>query len=263
MRSIDPVNDSERSDNLLIAAPLAIVSMGLAAAMVPLRTRVTPTTIALALMVVVVVAAAFGGRLAGVLTALAVTVSYDFWFTRPYLSLKVDSADDVEITVLLLVCGLIVGALAARAHRSVVDASWAKGELRHVHRLAEMVACGASTADVVAVAEQQLTELLSLQGCSFESPSGTENVAVLHRSGALDGLHLYRVARVGFELPRPGLALPVLAEGREVGRFILSPTEGVGTSIDQRVVAVAVADQVGAAIALRDLRSQNERNGNG
>jgi hypothetical protein len=36
----------------------------------------------------------------------------------------------------------------------------------------------------------------------------------------------------------------VLARGREVGRFVLIPTPGVPTSLEERVVAVAIADQV-------------------
>ena len=48
----------------------------------------------------------------------------------------------------------------------------------------------------------------------------------------------------GFELPRDGIEIPVLAHGHEIGRFVLVPTPGVGTSIEERVVAVAIADQV-------------------
>ena len=38
----------------------------------------------------------------------------------------------------------------------------------------------------------------------------------------------------------------MLARGHEIGRFVLEPTAGVVTTLDQRIVAVAIADQVGA-----------------
>jgi hypothetical protein len=62
-------------------------------------------------------------------------------------------------------------------------------------------------ADVIAIAQDELRELL--------------------------GLH-------GVEL------LPVLARGQHIGRFLLSPTHGVAASLEQRLVAVAIADQVAA-----------------
>ena len=57
-----------------------------------------------------------------------------------------------------------------------------------------------------------------------------------------------RIRWRGLELPKEGIALPVLGRGEEVGRFVLEPTPGVGASLEERVVAVALADQVGAAL---------------
>ena len=57
--------------DIAIAVPICVmVSMGFAVALVPLRSHVTQTTVALALMVLVVFAASIGGRAAGVSTAL-------------------------------------------------------------------------------------------------------------------------------------------------------------------------------------------------
>ena len=40
----------------------------------------------------------------------------------------------------------------------------------------------------------------------------------------------------------------MLARGRPVGRFVLVPTPGTGVSLERRIVAVALADQAGAAL---------------
>ena len=50
-------------------------------------------------MIVVVAVAALGGRAAGIVTALAAVASFDFFHTQPYLSLAIDSRDDIETTV--------------------------------------------------------------------------------------------------------------------------------------------------------------------
>ena len=76
------------------------------------------TNAALILMIVVVAVAALGGRAAGVITALAAVVSFDFFHTQPYLSLTIDSRDDIETTILLLIAGVIVGTLASSGRRA-------------------------------------------------------------------------------------------------------------------------------------------------
>jgi hypothetical protein len=55
------------------------------------------------------------------------------------------------------------------------------------------------------------------------------------------------VQAMGF--PGREVELPVIARGETVGRFVLIPTPGEPVSFDRRVVAVALADQVGAALA--------------
>jgi hypothetical protein len=50
-------------------------------------------------------------------------------------------------------------------------------------------------------------------------------------------------------LPGPELELLVRSRGRTQGRFILTPTPGHPIELQRRVVAVAIADQVGGAVA--------------
>ena len=74
----------------------------------------------LVLVLVVVVAAVLGGRVGGAVAALVSMASFDFFFTRPYYSFTINSRDDVETAVLLLVVGLIVGELVVRTRRSEI-----------------------------------------------------------------------------------------------------------------------------------------------
>ena len=114
-------------------------------------------------------------------------------------------------------------------------------------RLAELTASGEDGAAVVGTAQQELTELLSLDGCLFEALPYDTELPVLERSGALTQ-QSHRHQGNGFALPAGGVSLPVLARGRPVGRFVLTPQPGVGVTLERRIVAVALADQVGGAV---------------
>ena len=231
-----------------VGVPAAVA---VAAVMAVFRELFDTTNAALVLMIVVVAVAALGGRTAGVITALAAVVSFDFFHTEPYLSLAIDSRDDIETTILLLIAGLIVGTLAASGRTARHRATEAGSEIRRIHRVAEAVASGGKPADVIAVAQDELRELLTLTVSRFESqPYSDETIRPrLGRAGAIAPQPVLRYSRrddsAGFELPPDGVDVPVLVRGEEIGRFVLIPTPGTPTTLESRMVAVAIADQVG------------------
>jgi hypothetical protein len=237
---------------LVIGVAVGIpAAVGVGAVMALARDVFDQTEAALILMIVVVAVAALGGRAAGVITALAAVISFDFFHTQPYLSLAIDSRDDVETTILLLVAGVIVGTLASWGRQAKTRASEARSEINRIHRVAEVAASGADVATVIRVAQDELRELLTLRVCRFEAIPFADDDFRRPRLGRNGGIELQptiRFARTGhrsgFELPDEGVDLPVLARGREIGRFVLIPTPGVPTSLEERVVAVAIADQV-------------------
>jgi hypothetical protein len=110
------------------------------------------------------------------------------------------------------------------------------------------MARGDPVASVIERIEQELVALLSLRGCRLERPPFTGHLPRLERGGAVD-TPARRFVRGEFALPEEGVEITVLARGREVARLVLEPDPGVGVSLDERVVAVALADQLGAALA--------------
>jgi hypothetical protein len=205
------------------------------------------TNTALVLVLVVLVAALTGGRTAGAVAAVSSVLAFDFFHTQPYLSLTIDSTDDLITTILLLPIGLLVGTVAARARAARRGADASHDQMHRVHRLAELTARGEDPAVVLDNAQQEMVDLLRLTGCRFEALPYETDLPLLERSGAvLADRHRYTLD--GFELPATGVALPVLARGRPVGRFVLVPTPGTGVSLERRIVAVALADQAGAAL---------------
>ena len=240
--------DDQRETELLWLGIGGLAPLVVAMALVSLRGSMLNTNVALILVTIVVMAAVGGGRPAGALAAVVAALSFDFFHTRPYVQLQIASGDDVETTLLLLAVGLTVGHVAAARRRARHSADSSRSEIRRIHRVAELAARGDDTADVILAAQAELTALLHLRGCRFEASPFVGSLDRLERSGALASGR-YRARREGFELPAGGVELAVLGRGHLLGRFVLSPTPGTGVSLEQRVVAVAVADQVGAALA--------------
>lgn len=229
---------------------LALGGLGpivVAVLLVGVRGSIQNANVALLLVIVVVLAAAVGGRPAGACSAVVSTLSFDFFHTQPYLRLDIASADDVESTVLLLTVGLIVAELAAWARRARMSADRSRGDIRRIHRVADRAAHGDDATQVILAAQDELMELLGLRACRFEAPPFAASLPRLDRAGSLEA-HVWRMADDGFELPG-ALDLPVYGRGQQLGRFVLNSTPGVGVTLERRIVAIAIADQVGAALA--------------
>jgi K+-sensing histidine kinase KdpD len=93
------------------AGPLAAIFLGMA--LVPLRGVTTASNFAFAFMALTIAVAGFGGRKAAVATAIAASLSLDFFLTEPYQTLSIADKHDVIAFVGLTVCGLIAAALGS------------------------------------------------------------------------------------------------------------------------------------------------------
>src|SRR5207244_2998271 len=95
------------------------------------------------------------------------TASFDFFLTRPYLSLRIDGAADVETTIVLLVIGLLVGEIVVRGRRNRAAAERAADEVHRMARVAGLAAEPAETGGLVHAVEAELVAVLGLQACDF------------------------------------------------------------------------------------------------
>jgi uncharacterized protein DUF4118 len=219
-----------------------------AAVLVPLRNELDNTNLALALVVVVVIAALAGGRGPGALAAIIAAMSYDFFLTKPYLSLTIDSADDVETTIFLLLVGLLVGEIVVRFRRTQRIAARGASEIARLHRVAELAAGGAPVEELEHTVADELLGLLDLRECFYEAAPVGRPLPRLERNGAVTGMTTHRFSGDEFVLPAE-IELPVLGRGRQLGRFVMVSSPTAGASLEERTVAVALSDQLGAVLA--------------
>jgi hypothetical protein len=234
-----------RAIGLAIAAFGPILVAGL---LVPFRDDLASANVVLVYVLVVVFGAAVGTRWSGALTAVVAAMSYDFFFTRPYQSLKIDNANDVETTLLLLAIGLVVAELVAFTRRHRAHAASRGDEIQMLRRTAELVAAGTPRDEVLETVRAELTELLSLVECRYEPAPFGSALPTIERTGGVEGQHRRWIAG-DYTLPGLGAQIPVVARGRTYGRFVLVPDLSVGVSIEARIVAVALVDQFGTALA--------------
>ena len=229
--------------DLQLLVPLAmLITLGTAMALVPLRDHVATEVIALLLALTVVAGGILAGRAGGIAAALMAAVGFDFFFTQPYLSLKIANGNDMLTTLVLLVVGLAVGSSARwEGNRAPAPVSDSNALLRVLH-----VAGEGCAEDVELSVRAELLRLLQLQDCWFTR--GTSTLTQLDDSGHL---RLSETARQAGEvvLPVEGVAVPVMWGDQLFGYLEAIPIAGRVTSAGSRKVAVAMAQTLGLALA--------------
>ena len=230
-----------------------VLPLGIAAILVPLRASFASPAAALVLVAVVVGVAALGNRGAGLLATVSATLWFDFFLTRPYERLAITHRPDIETAVGLFVVGVVVTELATRNRHHYQAATEGADSVGLIHVVSELTALGAPANEVIERVRVELIELLHLRDCRYESTLPERRRTRIEPDGhVILGGGVWDVHRVG--LPGPELELPVQGRGRILGRFVLKPTPGYPVSKQRRIVAVALAAQVGAAL-LPELRS--------
>lgn len=230
---------------LAIVIPLLI-----ALVLVPSRSDFAGAAAALVFVVAIVALAIGGNRFVGFVASVSSVIWYDFFLTKPYDRLTISHRPDIETTICLLVVGVVVSELAARRrHLSRVSAE----EAEYVDMVRDLTSLANGTApssEIIARAVPSLVRLLDLRECRFERNPADPPMARILSNG--------EVVHVGLEWPVSQMGIPgpeaeIVAQwrGRDLGRFVITPTPGEPISRERRVVAALLASVVGAAIATR------------
>ena len=245
------ISRSIRAPEIRIWIAAVVVPIAVALLLVPSRGRLSAADDALVLVVVTVAISSWGHRAAAAVAALVAAASFDFLLTRPYGSFRISRQADLTTEMLFVIVGLLVGGMAARGRRHQQAAARGRLELWRIHDLGERIADGEDPDFVLIAVASELRELLSLQDCRFvrDQPSGKGAWIANDGTVRLNPLR-WPTATAG--LPTKQVELPVRGGGRVLGTFILTPTPAAPISQEQCVVAVALVDQLGAALTAHE-----------
>jgi signal transduction histidine kinase len=136
-----------------VAAPVAV-----AAALMPLRGRISIANVAL-LMVVPVIPVAFASRAAGIVAAASAAFAFDFFWTPPLFTLNTWYGQDLAGAALYLAVGLVVSELARQNRRHRAKAEELASEQAALRRVATLVATRAPQDKVFAAVAEEVGRL--------------------------------------------------------------------------------------------------------
>jgi K+-sensing histidine kinase KdpD len=235
-----------RGSITLVAA--ALLPLGLAGVLVPFRATFVDPASALLFVAVILAIAVVGNRAAGIVASISSTLWFDLFLTRPYERLAISHRPEIETAVSLFAVGVVVTELAARNRRHRTAATAEADYVGLLYRFSELVASGAPAEDILDRTEHELIDLLELRACRYERGTASRlRPSLEHDAQVFLGANLWAVEDMG--LPGPEIELLVNGRGDVLGRFVLTPTPGRPIAFQRRVVAVALADQVGAALS--------------
>jgi hypothetical protein len=245
----DEAMSSLRNRNTIAILAGLVAPLVLAVVLTPFRSHFANTDAALAMVLIVVIVAAVGYRPAGLIAAVSTAAWYDFFLTRPYETFDMTRATDIETTVLLLLIGIAVTEIAVWGHRQRDAVSRQSGYLEGINAAARAVAEDQAPTALPDQVAARLTQLLALRSCRFQY-----GVAGLGQPGRIEHDGSVTVGGRPWDLEQFGLptahGVELLVEnlGRLQGRFLMEPEPGSRPTREQLLVAIAFADQAGAAL---------------
>jgi K+-sensing histidine kinase KdpD len=216
-----------------------VASLLAGVALRPLRASAGLENVVVVYVIVVALAAAIGGRAAGLATSLSAALAYTWFFTTPYETLRIDSAEQLATVVLLFLAGLLAS-LGGRATRKARVEAREEADVLQVLTAVNLTAARAGIkADTVAA--QGLRELLDARAVRVLR-EGPEGDLVVAQSGQVDGdldpaglPHLDEEGRIPsghrravggtLVLPAEGAVVDLVRRGRRVGALVIVPAE--------------------------------------
>ena len=203
---------------------MAVVAI--AGVLVPLRSTIDNTNVALVLVLVIVAAASFGAAPPGVTTSVVAALSFNFFHTQPYYSLRISDRFDIITTVLLVVVGLAVGEIAVLSHRHEVVADEHATGARHLERVAALVGAARERRRGLGRRAHGLIAEMGLASCRFDPGMGLSHLPRIDRDGRLFEGEKYFTGG-GFALPAEGVEILVERNGATLGRLVLDRRRAV------------------------------------
>jgi K+-sensing histidine kinase KdpD len=221
----------------------------------PLRESAGLENVVVVYVIVVALAAAVGGRMVGLATSLSAALAYTWFFTTPYETLRIDSAEQVATVVLLFLAGLLASLGGRVTRRARVEAR----EEAEVLQLLTAVNLAAARTGLKAdrVAVEGLRDLLDARAVRVLR-EGPEGELVVAQAGRLEhGLDLDHLPHLDEEgripsghrravggtlvLPAEGAVIDLVRRDRRVGSLVIVPAQDRPVPRTTRMAIAATA----------------------
>ncbi|CAN0371732.1 unnamed protein product, partial [Phaeothamnion confervicola] len=217
------------------------IALLVGAATSSVRDQVGASGVGISLAIVVVLAALIS-RGAGIATAIAAALSFNYFHSQPYHSLRIHQSSDVVVVALLAGLGLVVSDISAWRRRRETIAFRLATAQDAPRRITEMLHEPHPVGDVWPGVTSLILDQLALADVWFDPSQDTKLPLVsMVRSTATS-------AEDGFVLPAHGAAMPIVAGADLLGHLILRPQHGITSLWVERRVALALADHLTIAL---------------
>ncbi|HUL78393.1 MAG TPA: DUF4118 domain-containing protein [Vicinamibacteria bacterium] len=211
----------DETDRLFYLGAGPVVAIFLGAALVLVRDWTTASNFSFVFLALIIGVAEFGGRAAALATAVASTLSLDFFLTQPYLTLSISAKGDVIACAGLAGCGLLVAVLSDRRPgraaqqemqvlHAVMDALLEPGSLETRVGRAARRCCDRLPLAAIVVRDSRNRVVAASAGGEIARPVPSRVFGAL--PGREEGASTASEA-----LPREGARLALLAGERELG----------------------------------------------
>jgi hypothetical protein len=210
------------ADRLGWAGGGAIAAVLLGMVLVPLRELTSASNLTFAFLALTIVVAELGGGGAAVATALASSLSLDFFLTRPYLTLAIEDKHDLFAFLGLTACGLVAAAVGSHQSGRAAALRACRARQEFVRHGLDQLAKGAPRDLAVARVLDASLGVLPVADAAVHDMAGN----LLAATGQARGRHT-PTARLDIlgeapggaaaALPREGARIPLVARGRPVG----------------------------------------------
>jgi len=203
----------------LAGGPIAAVFLGVALVLV--RDWTTASNFSFVFLALVIGVAEFGGRAAALTTAVASTLSLDFFLTQPYLTLSISEKGDIIACAGLAGCGLLAAVLSDRRPgadalrevsvlRTVLEALTEPGPLETRLGKATRRCCDLLPLAAIVVRDSNDRVVGASAGAEVTRPVPSR-VLQVHALGEPDPLEASE------PLPRDGVRVALVAGNRQLG----------------------------------------------
>jgi len=223
-----------------------IVAFVIGAATSSIRDQVGASNVGIALALVVALAA-LTGRGAGLTTAVTAALTFNFFHTQPYHSLRIREPHDVAIVALLAVLGLVISDITAWRRRREAIAHRHDRAAEAPDTIGALLAETHSVAQVWPTVVNAILDQLSQADCHLEltQPTGVpliSRAAGRRRDSGEDS----------FVLPAKGAAITVQHGDTVIGYLVVLPKPGNTSLTIERRTILAFADHLAIALGYGD-----------